>query len=121
MTSTGFGKARLPMLLFGVYVIALGSVLVVAPNFLLLLFGFPETREVWIRVAAVLACALGFYYLKSIRENVIAMARWSVPARLFAAVSFGTFVLLGWAPPQLLIFAVIDFVFSVWTALALRA
>lgn len=57
-------KATISILVFGVYLVLLSAILILAPNVLLWFFGIPPTNEVWIRVAGVLALILGFYYLQ---------------------------------------------------------
>jgi hypothetical protein len=47
---------------FGLYLLVLAIVLLVAPNFLLEMFFLPSTSEVWIRVIGMLVLFLGFFY-----------------------------------------------------------
>jgi hypothetical protein len=105
---------------FGIYLAALGAAVVVVPNLVLGIVGIAATREVWIRVAGVLACAIGYYYLRAASVDDRPFFRWTVHARLCVPPAFGAFVALGWAPPQLLLFAAPDLAGAIWTALALR-
>src|SRR5205814_280228 len=106
---------------FGIYLVLLGAAVVVAPNGLLGLFGFVPTREVWIRVAGLLAAAIGYYYLRGAGMEDRPFFRWSIHGRLFAAGGFGALVALKLAQPQLLLFAAVDLAGATWTTLALRA
>jgi hypothetical protein len=114
-------RARTSILVFGLYLLALGAILLVAPNPLLGLFGIAATHEVWIRVIGFLAAALGYYYLSAARGDVRPFFRWTVHARATVPLLFAAFVLLGFAPPALMAFAAVDFAGALWTALALRS
>jgi hypothetical protein len=47
-------KSALSVFVFGLYLLVVGIVMLVVPNFLLGLFSIPSTTEVWIRVAGML-------------------------------------------------------------------
>ena len=47
-------RAAVSLFVFGIYLLLLGTVLMVAPNAFLALFGLPSTHDVWIRVVAML-------------------------------------------------------------------
>ncbi len=113
-------KAARSVFWFGVYLVALGLALIVAPNVLLGLFGFPPTNEPWIRVAGVLAFVLGYYYIQCGRAEVRRFFELTVPARLAVVAFFASFVILGLASPIILAFASVDLAGTLWTALTLR-
>ena len=114
-------RAASSMLAFAVYLFVLGPILLVAPNFLLSLFRFEPTTEVYIRIVGVLALFLGYYYLSAARSETVAFMRWSANARPFLIVFFAAFVALRLARPQLLLFGLPDLFGAFWTRLALRA
>jgi hypothetical protein len=103
---------------FGVYLVILGAALIVAPNAVLAPFGVPPTSEVWVRVVGVLAVALGFYYGQAARSELVPFYRATIIVRAFVFVSFGAFVLLGFAPPALALFGTVDLAGAIWTAAA---
>lgn len=105
---------------FGIYLLLLAAVLVVVPDALLSLTGFPPARDVWVRVVGMLVGFLGFYYLQAARAGLMAFIRWTVPVRVSVLAFFGAFVALGLAPPVLLAFAGIDAAAAAWTWFALR-
>jgi hypothetical protein len=107
--------------IFGIYLVLLGSVLVVIPNAFLGLFGFPYTREVWIRVVGMLLLFLAFYCFQAARKELLDFFRWTVPVRSSVIFFLTVFVLLGFANPWLILFGVIDLLAAIWTALALRS
>jgi len=114
-------RAALSVFVFSVYLYVLGFVLVVAPNALLGLFRIPDTDEVWVRVVGMLVAIIGYYYSTAARAELTPMFRASAFARLSVLVFFVAFVLLGFAPPVLIVFGLIDAVCAVWTLAALRA
>jgi hypothetical protein len=114
-------KAARSVFAFSIYLFGLGLVLVAVPNFLLALFGLPETHEVWIRVVGMLVLILGYYYCRAARGELTSFFRWTVHGRFAVLVFFLAFVALGWAPPILILFGVIDAIAATWTAQALRS
>lgn len=105
---------------WGIYLLVLGSLLLLIPNFMLALFGFPITDEVWIRVLGMIVVALGYYHIQAARNGLTPFYRWSTQGRAFSVVCFIAFVALGLAKPMLLLFASADFLGALWTGLALR-
>ena len=105
---------------WGLYMLGMSAASLLAPNLLLPLFGFPPTSEIWIRMVAVLAAALGYYYIQSARAEITPLFRWKVQAHAFGVVCMLAFVVLRLAPPGLLIMAAADAIAGLWTWLALR-
>ncbi|MDP9245493.1 MAG: hypothetical protein M3O64_02470 [Chloroflexota bacterium] len=106
---------------FGLYLIGLGAILVIAPNVLLSLFGFPSPDEPWIRVAGMLTLLLGYYYTQCARAGIQRFFELTVGARFAVLVFFAAFVAFGFAKPTLLLFAMADVLGAIWTFVALRA
>lgn len=104
---------------FAVYLFIIGVALVVAPNFLLSIFGVPPTSEVWIRVVGVVAFNIGVYSWVSAENAKYLQA--SVYTRLLVFVAFTTFAVLGLASPMIVIFGVADLAGGIWTYFALKA
>jgi hypothetical protein len=101
------------------YVLGMGAILAAAPNVVLGLFGVAETDEVWIRVAGLIAIALGVVYTGAVRAGHVEIVRASVTAR--AVVVLGFIVLAVTAGPwQLLIFGAVDAAGAAWSWAALR-
>ena len=113
-------KAALSVFAFSVYLFVLGLVLLVVPNVLLGLFRFPETHEVWVRVVGMLVVILGYYYSTAARHELTPFLRATVFARFSVLVFFTAFVVIGLAPPVLILFGIIDAAGAIWTGLALR-
>ena len=113
-------KVARSVYVFSFYLFGLGLVLTVVPNLLLRAFGIPTTTEVWIRVVGMLVLLLGYYYSRAARRELTDFFRWTVHARSAVLVFFIAFVALGFAPPILILFGVIDAGAAAWTAISLR-
>ena len=83
--------------------------------------GLDITRLVWIRVVGILVVILGFYYSTAARNELTPFLRATVIGRFTVLVCFVGFVVLGLAPPVLILFGVIDAVSAAWTGIALGA
>ena len=116
-------RAAKSVFFFGIYVLLLGAILVVAPNVLLKIFNIPETSEVWIRVVGMLVLIIGYYYVRAAinEEGLTKFFRWTIYARSSVVVFFIVFVLLNYIKPTLILFGVFDLAGAIWTALALRS
>ena len=113
-------KSAFSLRVFSIYMFALGSALVAAPNLMLSFFGIPETHEVWIRVVGVPVLIIGYLDFMASGNELRVFFRWSVQARLAVPIFLGAFVVLGFAPPVLLLFGAIDVAGAIWTAACLR-
>jgi len=109
--------------IFGIYLLLLGTTLVVVPNVLLKIFNVPETSEVWIRIVGMLILFLGYFYIRASTdtEGSMSFIRWTNITRPLVIVFLTVFVLLNYVKPILILFGVIDLAAALWTALALRS
>lgn len=105
---------------FGCYLLVLGAALILFPNAVLDLFGVAPTVEVWIRVAGMLVLIRGAYDVLAALAELRQYIGWSVPLRASVVFFFSAFVLLGYAPPILLLFGLVDLACAAWTWVALR-
>jgi Na+/alanine symporter len=105
---------------FGCYLLALGVSLLLFPNAVLGVFGIAPSTEVWVRVVGMLVLFLGAYYCLAALANLHQFFQWTVPLRASVFVFFALFVLLGYAPRVLMLFAVVDLAGAGLTMLALR-
>ena len=113
-------KAARSLLVFGVYLVALGLFLLIAPNTLIGWFGLPVTQDVWIRVVGMLVVLLAYYDIQAARKESTDFFRWSVVARAAVIVFFAGFVIANLVKPILLLFGGVDLAGALWTHLALR-
>jgi hypothetical protein len=113
-------KSAFSVRVFSIYMIVFGSVLIVAPNIILSIFAVAETHEVWIRIVGLLMLIVGYLDFMASRNELLLFFRWTVAARLSVLVFLIAFVVLGFAPPILILFGAIDAAGAIWTAVCLR-
>lgn len=106
--------------IFGFYLLITGLTLIAAPNFLLSLFQIPPTTEIWIRVLGAVVIDVGLLYVYMAPANHSLFFTLTIFARFSILAWFTAFVLLGWAPAQLILFGLIDAAGATWTYLAMK-
>ena len=105
---------------FGIYAVGAGAGLVLVPNVVLALLGFPAPADGWVRVVGTLAVFVGVYHIVAARNELRPYISASVWARVAFAATLAGLVLTSLMPVSLLLFAALDVVGAVWTAVALR-
>jgi hypothetical protein len=105
---------------FGVYLLLLGALLMLAPNFLLGLFRIAPTSEVWVRVAGMLVLVIGAYYVLAALAGLLVFMRWTVALRMCVLLFLSALALTGLGPMVLILFGLVDLLGAAWTAWALR-
>jgi hypothetical protein len=113
--SDPMSPAARSLFVFAIYLAVLAVLLLVVPNMMLTVFGFPPTTEVWIRVVGMLVGVLALYdYVAAVSEARGLM--WaSVLARLTVPFFFLIFVVAGWVHWPILLFGLVDIGFALWT------
>jgi hypothetical protein len=114
-------KSSNSLFVFGVYLIGMGAGLLLAPNMVLGVFGFPVTDEVWPHVVGVLALVLAFYYLSAARADMRVFAKWTVPVRIGVFIAFASFVAAGLVGPVMIMLGSVDLLGALWTGWALKS
>jgi hypothetical protein len=105
---------------FGCYAVLAGLGLVVMPGVVLGLLGFPAPADGWVRVVGMLAICVGFFHMTSARNELEAYLRASVTIRLLFAVGLTGLVIARVGALPLMLFAIVDVLGALWTAVALR-
>ncbi len=105
---------------FGFYLLITGITLTIFPNALLSMLQIAETSEVWIHVLGAVVFGIGLYYVFMAPSNNILFLTLSVYTRAAILVWFTVFVLIGWAPVQLILFGLLDAAGAAWTYTALK-
>jgi hypothetical protein len=114
-------KSAFSLRVFSIYMLIVGVVLIADPNWLLSLFGVPDTHEVWIRIVGMLMLIIGFIDFMASGNELRLFFRWSVYARLAVPIILIGFVVLASAPLVILVFGAIDAAGAIWTGFCLRA
>jgi len=113
-------KVARSVTVYAIYVLALGTTLMLIPNVPLPIFGLPQATEVWIRVAGMTVIFLSIFYFIAARNEVRELFVASVAIRFAVPVIFGAFVVAGFAPWNLILLTPLDVIFAIWTLAELR-
>jgi hypothetical protein len=84
---------------FAVYLFIVGTVWIVAPNILLVIFGVPPSSEVWIHAVGVLAFMIGVYAWVAAKHENKSFLEALVYTRSLVFVAFTAFAVMGLARP----------------------
>lgn len=108
------------ILYFGIYLYAIGLILIFMPNFFLKILNLAPTTEVWIRIMGVLAFNIGYLYHCTARANNDAFFKLTLPPRILVFIAFFTFALLQYTKPVIIAFGAIDLLGAFWTWRAIK-
>jgi hypothetical protein len=113
-------SASKSILVFGIYIVVAGLVLIFAPNVLLGLAGVPPASDIWVRGFGIISVVLGLYYLMAARENNVGFYRMTLLGRVVFMLSVSAMGLLTPGYAGLVLFGLIDLAGAAWTWYALR-
>lgn len=114
-------KARVSIIVYGVYLAGAGLVLAFVPNLLMSLVGISGDRCFWARIAGCLAFVLGVKGIHNSSAENATFFQFDNFTRTFAATFMVALVIAGIAPKVILALAALDYTGAIWTALAIRA
>jgi uncharacterized membrane protein len=98
----------------------MGLGMIIIPNLLLGFFGYPETKEIWIRMLGLLAFTTGIYYFHSSAHNQTAFYKATIIGRLFFFLMTIVFVFAFQQSPMLVLIGCFDLFGAFWTYLTFR-
>lgn len=110
MTKTAFS-----IRVYSFYLFLMGSGMMLIPNVLLGLFGFEETREIWIRMLGLFTFTTGIYYFYAAAYDQIAFFKATIFGRIFFFFMTGAFVFVFQQPPMLGVIGSVDLMGALWT------
>ena len=108
------------VLVFGIYLTLIGVIFLTFPNLLLTPFGIKPTHEVWIRLSGILLMAVSVYYIIGAKHELIVIMKATAYIRFTIIFFLTAFALLELVSPNIIFFAVVDFLGGLWTWLMLK-
>jgi hypothetical protein len=123
MLGMGLGLFIIPNFILGLFGFAPTDevwVLFIIPNFILGLFGFAPTDEVWVRVLGLLAFCTGILYFYCARTNQTGFFYITVPERVIFFLGTVALVVFFDTTPLLAVIGSVDLFGAIWTGLTLR-
>jgi hypothetical protein len=111
-------SAARSLLVFSVYLAALGLGLTFAPTPILAMFGLPEAGDHWILVVGMLYVGLAVYYAFAALTDLTAFIALTSAMRAAVLIYVTILALVGLVPQRMILLAAIDFLFGCWTFLA---
>jgi hypothetical protein len=112
-------RAARTVQIWGLYGLAIGLFAALFPDALAALLRFPSTDEPWLRLAGILAIAIGIYYLGGARAEANAFFTATMAGRLVVAVGV-TVIAVVWGYWMALGIAAAEVASAIWTWTALR-
>lgn len=98
----------------------MGVGMVIMPNYLLSIFGFEETTEIWIRMLGLFTFTTGIYYFYSSSHNQQAFFKATILGRIFFFLITVVFVFAFHQSPMLALIGSADLVGALWTYSTLK-
>ncbi len=113
-------KTSFSIRIYSFYLFLMGSGMVFIPNFLLNVFGFVETTEIWIRMLGLFTFTTGIYYFYSSSHNQQAFYKATIVGRLFFFLVTVIFVFTFHQSSMLALIGSIDLIGALWTFSTLK-
>ena len=113
-------RSGVSIFVFGLYLVSLGAVLILAPNLIQSLAGISTEADIWIRLAGMLMMIMASYYILAAKNGIKVFYRWTLFTRLGAVLFLIGFVLADLVGPIVFLFWLGDLAGVIWTWRALR-
>ena len=108
------------VLIFGIYALLMGLVLLLIPNRALPLLGIEKPTDHWIHLLGFVLCCSSYYYIRAALSGNIEFIKLTVHTRFAAPVVVAGLILSDSADLSILSFGIIDGLGGLWTVIALR-
>lgn len=113
-------KSAISIRFYSFYLFLMGAGILLMPNVLLSLLGFPTTTEIWIRMLGLFTLTTGIYYFQAAAHEQTAFFRATVIGRVFFFLATVVITVVFHQPPMLAAVGSVDLLGAVWTWRALR-
>jgi hypothetical protein len=105
---------------YSFYLFLMGLGLIIIPNQIISLFGFPNSEEIWIRILGLFTFTVGIYYYISARHEQTFFFKASVFGRVFFFIMMSAFVFIFNENPMLSVIGSVDIIGAAITYYALK-
>jgi len=109
----------LSMLVWGIYLLTIGALLLVIPGRTLTLLGHDMPKDHWIQVLGIVTIILAIYYMVAAQNEFYPLYRASIYLRYGALLGFVGLVVTKRAPAKLVVFGLLDGAGATWTLLTM--
>lgn len=101
--------------IFGIYLLAEGFFLMLAPSWILTEIGIPEAESIWRNVLGFVVAVLGYYYVRNAKVNLTPFFYFTVHIRVIQLFFFLGIYLFSRGTLALVGFSLIEFMAGIWT------
>lgn len=108
------------ILIFGIYSLIMGAVLLFIPHLILPIFSLPVSGEPWLNLLGFVLMCSSYYYLRSAFSGNIQFAIYTTHTRFAAPVIVAYLMLSGKADWHFLSFGIVDGLGGLWTLYELK-
>jgi len=113
-------KVAISIRFYSFYLFLMGAGMLLIPNILLNLLGFPTTTEIWIRMLGLFTFTTGIYYFYAAAHEQTAFFRATVAGRVFFFFATIAITLFFNQPLMLAGVGSMDLLGAIWTWKTLR-
>lgn len=108
------------VLIFGVYAMLMGLVLLFLPGTVLPLLGMAKPSDYWINLLGFVLCCSSYYYVRAAFSGNKEFIQLTVHTRFAAPVVVAGLILTSKADLSILPFGIVDGLGGLWTLISLR-
>jgi hypothetical protein len=113
-------RAGKSILIFGIYSLIMGAVLLFVPDVVLPIAGLPTSGETWIHLLGFVLMCSSYYYIRSALNGNRDFTRYTIHTRLAAPLIVAFLMITGKADAHFLSFGIVDGLGAVWTLIELK-
>ncbi len=106
--------------LFGIYLLAEGLFLMLAPSWVLSAIGIPDPESVWRIILGFVVAVLGYYYIRNAKENLNPFFGFTVQIRIIQFTFFLWLYIFERGTLSLVAFSFVEFAAGLWTWFTLK-
>ncbi len=113
-------RANKSILIFGIYSLVMGIVLLFIPHYILPIFNLPVSGEPWLNLLGFVLMCSSYYYIRSAFSDNTQFAVYTTHTRFAAPLAVAYLILSGKSDWYFLSFGIIDGLGGLWTLYELK-